>query len=102
MSTSLEDLREEGGSNCCGATVYNGMCAECKEHCEAVPDEEDKFDVEEPAEDTSPEAQIANKKLAREVQDEITPKETWYEHESPEPYIESNGNLPPGYSDRDL
>ena len=52
--------------------------------------------------DTSPEAQTANKKLARELQEEMTQKEPWYEHESPEEYREDNGNLPPGYSDRDL
>lgn len=27
-------IYNEGISNCCGAHVYNGICVECKEHCE--------------------------------------------------------------------
>lgn len=25
-----------GESNCCGAKMYNDICSDCKEHCEAV------------------------------------------------------------------
>lgn len=46
MSTELRDLIEtEKSSNCCGASMYelgdNYICTDCKEHCEAVSDEEE-------------------------------------------------------------
>lgn len=41
MPTSLMDMEEDGSSNCCGAKVYMGICADCKEHCEAVADDDD-------------------------------------------------------------
>jgi hypothetical protein len=78
---------------------------ETKEEAKNWMGETDGFEVreyKEPLDDTSKEAQTANKKLAREVQDEMTQKEPWYEHESPEEDHSDNGNLPPGYSDRDL
>ena len=41
MSMEYNDLFEEGSSNCCGAKVYlPGICSDCKEHCEAVAEEE--------------------------------------------------------------
>lgn len=43
MSFEREDMFEPGSSNCCGARVYlNGICADCKEHCEVVEDEEEE------------------------------------------------------------
>jgi hypothetical protein len=36
MTTTLQDIQEEGESNCCGAKVYNDICSDCKEHCEVV------------------------------------------------------------------
>ena len=37
----LADAIQEGSSNCCGAKVYiPDICAECKEHCEIITDEE--------------------------------------------------------------
>lgn len=41
MSTSLMDMQEDGQSSCCGAKVYMGICADCKEHCDAVGDEDE-------------------------------------------------------------
>ncbi len=49
MSTELMDMQEDGESSCCGAAVYMGMCADCKEHCDAVSDDEDNhYDIKEP------------------------------------------------------
>jgi hypothetical protein len=32
-------------SDCCGASVYiNGICAECKDHCTPIEEEEDLMD----------------------------------------------------------
>lgn len=48
MSVELSDFFEGGVfSNCCGARVMMGdICADCKEHCEAVKeDEEDEIVV---------------------------------------------------------
>jgi hypothetical protein len=36
----LNDAQEEGSSNCCGAKVYGDICADCKEHCDIVTEEE--------------------------------------------------------------
>lgn len=43
--TELRDLELPGVSNCCSAKVYEGgWCAACRDHCEAVPeDEEDEI-----------------------------------------------------------
>ncbi|MFA7290347.1 MAG: hypothetical protein WC055_15845 [Melioribacteraceae bacterium] len=30
----INDMIEDGSSNCCGASVINGICMACKEHCE--------------------------------------------------------------------
>jgi hypothetical protein len=30
-------------SNCCGAVVKNEICQDCKEHCQAVEEEEIEF-----------------------------------------------------------
>jgi hypothetical protein len=38
MSTTLQDM-EEGESTYCGATVYIGICSDCKEHCGSEDDE---------------------------------------------------------------
>lgn len=35
----LNDLLEDGGSNCCGAKVYGDICADCKEYCEIAKEE---------------------------------------------------------------
>jgi len=42
MTTYLHDLYEYGVvSDCCGASVYLGdMCADCKEHCTPITEEE--------------------------------------------------------------
>lgn len=50
MSTELRDMQEDGESSCCGAAVYIGICSDCKEHCEAVDDDEEDehYDVREP------------------------------------------------------
>lgn len=48
MSTELRDMQEDGESSCCGAAVYIGICSDCKEHCEAVDEEDDHYDVIEP------------------------------------------------------
>ena len=43
MSTDYNDVYEYGvESDCCGASVYlNGICAECKDHCTPVYEEEE-------------------------------------------------------------
>lgn len=28
------DLNEENESECCEATIRNGLCTDCREHCE--------------------------------------------------------------------
>lgn len=33
MTTTLADLKEVGESDCCGASVYVGICSDCNEHC---------------------------------------------------------------------
>lgn len=45
MSTTLHDLIEtEMMSNCCSASMYqlgdNYICTDCKEHCEAVTEDD--------------------------------------------------------------
>ena len=41
MSTSLSDMAAAGISSCCSAKVYfQDICAECKEHCTAIVEEE--------------------------------------------------------------
>ena len=39
----ISDITEYGSSSdCCGAEIIMGdICAECKEHCEAIDDEDD-------------------------------------------------------------
>lgn len=37
----LSDIQSEGFSNCCGAKVYLDTCADCKEPCGIVFEEED-------------------------------------------------------------
>jgi hypothetical protein len=39
----------EGTSNCCGAKVFNGICIECKEHCEI----EESVEIESPKANSS-------------------------------------------------
>lgn len=40
MTELLNDATLEGVSSCCGAKVYQGdICAECREHCDAVTEE---------------------------------------------------------------
>ena len=43
MSTDPSDYIQSGVlSNCCGAVVWEGdICSDCKEHCEAEPEEDD-------------------------------------------------------------
>ena len=36
----LQDIEEEGVSDCCGAVVYLDICSECGEHCGIEEDEE--------------------------------------------------------------
>ena len=36
----LNDVLEDGGSSCCGAKVYFDICADCKEHCDLVTEED--------------------------------------------------------------
>ena len=42
----LNDVEEEGGSDCCGAKVYMDICSECSEHC-GVDGEDDEDPVYE-------------------------------------------------------
>ena len=35
----LNDMVEDGFSNCCGAKVILDFCMDCKEHCEIVIEE---------------------------------------------------------------
>ncbi len=47
MTTELYDYEEKGVSNCCSAKVLLGVCAECKEHCEAVDEDEESVAIRE-------------------------------------------------------
>lgn len=42
MTTEIKDLYEDGESSCCGARVITpDICADCKEHCSVVKEDED-------------------------------------------------------------
>lgn len=36
----LMDAEDDGGSNCCDATIYNGICSDCKEPCGYASEDE--------------------------------------------------------------
>ncbi len=43
MSMSYRDCFDFGESDCCGASIYlGGICAECKDHCDAREEDEDE------------------------------------------------------------
>ncbi len=58
--TSLQDMQEDGASSCCGAKVYMGICADCKEHCDAIQDEQD--DIQENTDSLEEKLEALNKK----------------------------------------
>jgi len=37
---NLADITADGVSSCCSAKVYLDICADCKEHCEVVNEED--------------------------------------------------------------
>ena len=41
MSDFEIDCDDGGDSECCGATIYNGICSRCHEHAEPMEDAED-------------------------------------------------------------
>jgi hypothetical protein len=64
MSTSIHDIIDKGQmSNCCGAAMYSeiGICAACKEHCEAVDAEEEDGTTDAVAEQLDTESDGSNK-----------------------------------------
>lgn len=42
----LNDAKGEGFSNCCGASVYGDICADCKEHCDVEFEEDEELPPE--------------------------------------------------------
>jgi len=41
LRETLNDLTEDGVSDCCGASVVLDICMDCKEHCGIADDEDD-------------------------------------------------------------
>lgn len=37
----INDMKSSGVSNCCGASVINGVCLDCKEFCDVEYEEEE-------------------------------------------------------------
>lgn len=40
----IDDITEHGWSDCCSAEVINGLCSQCREHCDIIGEDYDDDD----------------------------------------------------------